>query len=145
MPGYKVLKGVAHNIGHSFTSLTNYAGDDYVMGHLLRLARMTKLNTLTINLVTGEASPLELLGSPISEAPSWYTRMFWELVERHGSERSYVRAATLTLRYELAVKRAVFGHPELIESPYTCDVRITDDRGKDYMAHFEGWWVPRAA
>jgi len=29
MARYKVLKSVAHNIGHSFTSLMNYAGDDY--------------------------------------------------------------------------------------------------------------------
>ncbi len=39
MPGYKVLKGVAHNVGHSFTSLMNYADDDYTMGHILRFVR----------------------------------------------------------------------------------------------------------
>jgi hypothetical protein len=37
MPRHKVLKGIAHNIGHSFTSLMNYAKDDYSMGHILRL------------------------------------------------------------------------------------------------------------
>jgi hypothetical protein len=31
MPRYKVLKGVAHHDGHSFTSLMNYVGNDYVM------------------------------------------------------------------------------------------------------------------
>src|SRR6516225_918103 len=31
MPRFKVLKGVAHNIGHSFTSLMNYSIDDYSM------------------------------------------------------------------------------------------------------------------
>jgi len=52
MPRYKVLKGVAHNIGHSFTSLMNYAIDDYTMGHVLRLARQTGRDTLIIDLVT---------------------------------------------------------------------------------------------
>src|SRR5262245_16305418 len=74
MPRYKVLKSVAHNIGHSFTSLTNYVGDDYVMGHILRLARLTGNDTLTINLITGEADPLDLLREPILEVPGWYSR-----------------------------------------------------------------------
>jgi hypothetical protein len=39
MPRFKVLKGVAHNVGASFTSLMNYASDDYSMGHILRFAR----------------------------------------------------------------------------------------------------------
>jgi hypothetical protein len=33
MPRYKVLKSVAHNIGDSFTSLMNYAVDDYPNGN----------------------------------------------------------------------------------------------------------------
>jgi len=33
MPKFKVLKGVAHNIGDSFTILMNYSADDYSLGH----------------------------------------------------------------------------------------------------------------
>ena len=72
MARYRVLKSVAHNIGHSFTSLMNYEGDDYVMGHLLRFARRTKLETVTINFVTGEAGPPELLSEPLSTIPARY-------------------------------------------------------------------------
>jgi hypothetical protein len=142
MARYKVLKGVAHNTGHSFTSLMNYAGDDYVMGHVLRLARQTGRDTLTIDLVNGHAGPLELLAAPISEVPSRYMKMFWYLVERHGSDRSLVQNAMLTLRYDTAVERPIRIAPELTESPFTCDVRITDVRGVEYQAHFEGWWYP---
>jgi hypothetical protein len=49
MPKVKVLKGVAHNIGDSFTSLMNYCADDYSMGHILRFARESGINTLTID------------------------------------------------------------------------------------------------
>src|SRR5260370_40068012 len=87
MTRYKVLKGVAHNIGHSFTSLMNYSVDDYSMGHILRFARETGLNTLTIDFVTGEGHPAGLLRDPISELPRWYTKMFWDLVMRAGSDR----------------------------------------------------------
>lgn len=98
MPRYKVLKGVAHNIGHSFTSLMNYARDDYSMGHILRFARATGLSELTIDFITGQGRPAELLRDPISGLPEWYTKMFWNMVERAGSDRSLVKGATLTLR-----------------------------------------------
>jgi hypothetical protein len=64
MPRYKVLKGVAHNIGHSFTSLMNYAIDDYTMGHILRLARKSGKDTLIIDFITGVGRPAELLQEP---------------------------------------------------------------------------------
>ena len=80
MARYKVLKGVAHNIGHSFVSLMNYAVDDYVMGHLLRFARQTRRDTLTIDFVSGEAGPSELLQEPIRRfhlvTPSFFGTSF---------------------------------------------------------------------
>jgi len=138
----KVLKGVAHNVGHSFTSLMNYADDDYVMGHILRFARRTGRDTLTIDLVKGEAGPPELHAEPISEVPAQYEKWFWHLVKNQGSDRSCVHWATLTLRYDIATQRPWRGDAQFSESPYTCDVRITDSRGKEYLAHFEGWWFP---
>jgi hypothetical protein len=57
MPRVKVLKGVAHNVGSSFTSLVNYAADDYSMGHILRFARESGRDTLTIDLLNGTGSP----------------------------------------------------------------------------------------
>jgi hypothetical protein len=135
MPRYKVLKGVAHNIGHSFTSLMNYTEDDYTMGHILRFARETGLNELTIDLVAGKAQPPALFRDPISKLPEWYTRMFWNMVERSGSDRSLVQTAMLTLRYDLTKSRSF-----PVQNPYVCDVSILDDRGKNYCSHFEGWW-----
>lgn len=142
MPRFKVLKGVAHNLGHSFTSLMNYAGNDYVMGHILQFARRSGKDTLMIDLVTGEAEPIELLTEPVSDVPSRYSKFFWYLVQVHGSDREYVRSATLSLRYNLAIQRATSHGAGFTESPYVCDVRVTDSRGKNYDAHFEGWWYP---
>ena len=84
MPRYKVLKGVAHNIGHSFTSLMNYANDDYSMGHILRFARETGLNELTLDFITGKGQPTALLRHPLAKLPEWYTKMFWNMVEHSG-------------------------------------------------------------
>jgi hypothetical protein len=142
MAKYKVLKSVAHNIGHSFTSLMNYAGDDYVMGHILRLARRTGCDTLTIDFVKREAAPSELLAAPISEVPANYTKRFWDLIQRQGSDPSLVKSASLVLRYNLGVQLPHPRIPEFKESPYACDVQITDDRGKEHVARFRGWWYP---
>jgi len=142
MPRYKVLRSVAHNIGHSFTSLMNYADDDYVMGHILRFARQSGRDTLTIDFVAGTGTPRQLLRKPLSEVPARYTKFFWDLVHRHGSERSYVARASLTVRFDLSQERPARDAPQFLESPYTCHVRVTDKRGKEYVAEFKDWWFP---
>jgi hypothetical protein len=71
MPKVKVLKGVANNVGSSFTSLMNYTGDDYSMGHILRFARESGTDTLTMDLLRGEGHPGALLKEPISRLPEW--------------------------------------------------------------------------
>jgi hypothetical protein len=139
MPRVKVLKGVAHNLGASFTSLMNYSDDDYSMGHILRFARDSGIGTLTIDLLTGQGTPTSLLREPITGLPNWYSKMFLRLLESAGSDRELVQSATLTLIYDLQHSR-----PSPIEgeqqSPFTCDVSIVDTRGKNYSAHFDGWW-----
>ena len=77
MPGYKVLKGVAHNVGHSFTSLMNYADDDYTMGYILRFARDAG-NVCQVS-IEALAGRLNLSGLLIYEAKS-----------RQQSYKSYV-------------------------------------------------------
>jgi hypothetical protein len=143
MPRYKVLKGVAHNIGHSFTSLMNYATDDYTMGHVLRLARETGKDTLTIDFATGVGKPAELLQEPISQVPRRYADWFWKLVESSGSDRSFVQSATLTLKYDLQKSRTAANG--ILLSPYVCEVSIVDIRGKNYSAHFADWWYVERA
>lgn len=144
MPRYKVLKGVAHDIGHSFISSMNYATDDYTMGHILRFARKSGMDTLTIDFTTGAAGPVELLREPIAEVPRRYTDRFWKLVETSGSDASLVRSARLTLKYDL--NRNKSAPNGILLSPYVCEVSIEDTRGKNYSAYFQDWWyVERAS
>jgi hypothetical protein len=119
----------------------NYAHDDYVMGHLLRFARASNRDTLIIDLMTGEADPTVLIQPPIEEVPGRYAAWLRDLVNTHQSDMRFVQAAGLTLRFDLQKSRTKRG-TRLTESPYVCDVVITDDRAKEYSAHFEGWWYP---
>jgi hypothetical protein len=121
----------------------NYAGSDYVMGHILRFARISGRDTLTIDFVNRAADPFELSAPPISDVLVNYTERFWELVHAYGSEKALVQSAKLTLRYDIATTRPHhLSGGRLVESPYVCDVLITDTAGKTYAAHFEGWWYP---
>jgi hypothetical protein len=117
----------------------NYTADDYSMGHILRFARESKIETLKIDLLHGRGGPDALLKEPISELPTWYSKMFLRLVERAGSDLSLIHSATLTVTYDLRSNRPspIPGEPQ---SAYTCDVSIVDSRGKDYASHFDGWW-----
>lgn len=139
MARVKVLKGVAHNIGSSFTSLMNYASDDYSMGHILRFARESGINTLTIDLLNEHGEPAQLLREPISELPSRYSKMFLRLVESSGSSRELIRSAVLKVAYDLRCNQPS-PIPNEPQSPYVCDISIVDIREKEYVAHFDGWW-----
>jgi len=139
MPKTKVLKGVAHNIGSSFTSLMNYADDDYSLGHLLRFARQSGIDTLKIDLLSGQGGPEILLRTPVSALPERYSKMFLRLVQGAGSDRELIESATLTLMYDLQRTRPS-PIPYEPQSPFVCDISIADTRGRNYAARFDGWW-----
>ena len=69
---YKVIKSAAHNFGHSFVSLMNYRGDDYVMSHLARLVVETGHTELSVDLLSGRGQPSALLWGPIRASVAVY-------------------------------------------------------------------------
>src|SRR2546422_2799411 len=141
MAKYKVLKSVAHNVAESFTSLMNYAQNDYVMGLLLSHARESGETSFFIDFLSGESSPV-FARSPLTQVAPFYIKRFWDDVERQGSNRSLVRAARLTLSFNTDVKRPVSSDPKYQESPYTCTFSLVDDRGVEHGRTLEGWWFP---
>jgi hypothetical protein len=141
MPKRKVLKSVARSEADSFTSLMNYAEDDYVLGHILNLARTTGKTELSIDLLSGEAGPEELLAHPVGPRVAWYVQGFEDLVSRSGSDPALVSSAILELKFDTSVSHTRMRSPEP-ESPYVCTVRIVDDRGKTYESRLTGWWYP---
>jgi hypothetical protein len=60
MPNYKALKSVAHNLGHSYLSLMNHEGVDYVVEHLFKTARRYGITHVEIDVLNGSISPAEL-------------------------------------------------------------------------------------
>ncbi len=144
MARYKVLKSVAHGLGHSFASLMNYRGDDYVMGHLLRQMRLTGSDTLEVDLMSGEARPASLLIPEVDGAIRAYCAFLPQLVESHRSSMQFVQRASMSVQFDLSRRRTVRYSPFCEESPFVCRVAIGDDRGKVWSAEIRGWWYPEA-
>ena len=139
MARFKVLGSVAHNFGHSFTSLMNYRADDYVMGHLVARSFGTRAPELHIDVLSGRASPPELLSAPISDAVRDYCQWFPKLVASHQSSLELVRRAEMSLKFDLssAWQEKVSGS---VHAPYLCRVLIEDSRGRAWTAELRGSW-----
>ena|SRR5712692_2325917 len=144
MARYKVLKSVAHSMGHSFTSLMNYGGGDYVMGHLLRRAREVGEGTLIVDFLSGKAAPTSLLTTAVRASVEGYAKWFPKQVERERTSLKYVRAARMTIAFDLRTQREARHAPGCFESPYVCRVEIEDDRGKVWVAELRDWWYPES-
>jgi len=144
MISHKPLKSISHNFAHSFISLMNYMHNDYLLGHLLRQARKTGLNKLTIDILTNSAEPKELLTAPIETSIKHYRLWFPNFVKDSGSTMDYVSSAIMTIEFDLGKTRPFSHDKTFIESPFVCEMVIIDDRGKEYKQAHSGWWFPES-
>ena len=141
MPSHKALKGVVRNIVELFTSLMNYRGGDYVMGHIVSAAWSTGATELHVDLLTGETAPSPLLVPPVQEIVARYVKDFPGLLRRSRSDVEFVASAQFSVTVGPR-RRRQYRFTELYESPFTCSSRIVDDRGKIYEYALSNWWYP---
>jgi len=123
----------------------NYRGGDYVMGHLLRRAREVREGTLIVDFMSGLAAPTSLLTPAIRSAVQDYATWFPNQVASQKTSVNYVRAARMTIAFDLSVEREARHAPGCFESPYVCRVEIEDDRGKVWHAELRDWWYPESS
>lgn len=145
MPSHKVLKSVAHNLGHSFLSLMNYGLDDYVVEHLFRAARAANKPHVRIDLLNGIVEPPELRKHVIQEAVTRYRAWLPDLALSQGSSPEFVRSAVLEVRFNFTKAPPYRFILQLTAPVYEATVRIVDDRGKEYAATIPEWWRYEAA
>jgi hypothetical protein len=53
----------------------------------------------------------------------------------------FVTEAELLVILDPSTRRPC-GHPGFQESPFTCIVHVTADRGKEYVHEIKDWWYP---
>ncbi len=142
MPSHKPLKSVSHNFSHSFISLMNYINGDYFLGHLLKQARATNINRLTVDILKNKAEPKELLNKSISDSIGYWNKWFPTLIANSGTTMEYVKSAILVIEFDLLTNRQHHNNTRFTESPFNCTITIIDDRGKEYTRTHTGWWYP---
>jgi hypothetical protein len=120
----------------------NYINDDYFLGHLLKQARATNINKLHIDILRNEIFPEQLITTPIRNSIQCRNKWFPSLVESSGSSMEYIKSAVMTIEFDLNDTRSNSILHNISENPFSCEMLIIDDRGKEYKYKHEGWWFP---
>lgn len=138
MPRYKVLKSVAHNVGHSFLSDMNTMDGftSFVPQQLFDVARKTDEDTVTIDFLKESIEPKVFEAPHIVQSLQQYRAMLEDLVVAQGAEWSMVRGACLTLRFHPPGSDRTVGRRPKFE----CIVEIVDDRGIAHRGTPRNWW-----
>lgn len=140
MPTHKVLRAVAHNIGHSFTSLGGYFFDDsWAIQHLVIACRVVGKEVVEIDLLSGVVHPPEIRTDAVLKAAGFLRDHFADMLVRSGSASALVAAATLDLRFRL--NEIIPGQPAgHVFAPHVIVPEFIDDRGREHSAVLKEWW-----
>ena len=141
MPSHKSLKSVERSLAESFTSLMNYALNDYVMGHIVYAAWSTGVTEFCVDLLTGATNDSPLLTWPVRKSVAAYVDRVPELISASNSHSRFVATAEMIVTVDPNTRRPLQGGA-FEASPFTCTVRIVDDRGKEYSHCIQDWWYP---
>jgi hypothetical protein len=120
MAKYKAIRGLSHNLTHSFMSGMNYFDDNHIYPHVYAMARAQPGRIVTINWIPDTAAGMKEFPTRVQKSIEYYRGHFLPtLLKGHGVERQMVRA----LRTEVYVAKN-----------YRLYVRAVaiDDRGKEY-------------
>lgn len=141
MASHKKIKSIVRSLADSFTSLMNYCGDDYIMGHIVYNSWKTSESLIEIDFLNKTCTKNSLITAPVEQSINRYIDAFPDLVIRSESKMEFIASATMTISVNSKTKRVNTG-ANLLESPYSCKVIITDNRGKEYAHEKSGWWYP---
>ncbi len=144
MASHKTLQSVVRSLAESFASLMNYGAYDYIMGHIVLAAWSSGARDLRVDLLTGATDPSALLTPPVRASIAGYVERLPELVRCSNSDLAFVVEAELRVTVDPTTRRPR-GYGKHDESPFTCTVRIVDDRGKVYAHRIQDWWFPERA
>jgi hypothetical protein len=141
LPSHKALKGIVHSFVQSLASELTWYDGDYFIGHIVKAGWGTCATELKANILTGQIDPSPLLIRPVTETINRYVKDFPSLVIRSQSSMDFIVSAELIITVDPTKKRSniITKSPE---SPFTCTLRILDERGKIYSYTLDDWWIP---
>jgi hypothetical protein len=139
---YKAIKSAAHNFGDSFASGLNYAAGDYIMSHLARRVLACGRTEMTVDLMTGEAGPAELVAPPVEQSIAGRVGRLPRWLASQRIDPGAIRAGRMRIAFDPS--RCTTAAPTdgyaIRDIPFDCWVEIVDDRDRTHAAHFRRWW-----
>ena len=106
---YKHVKGVAHNIGHSFLSDANAVMRDgvytIVPAMLFKAAQAMSAPRVTIDLLQETVEPAALALPELSQALAFYRGWLPKLLSSHGLDPSIIQTATILISFDYSRAR----------------------------------------
>lgn len=136
---YKNLKSIAHNLGHSFFSLMNYTGADYVIERLYKRAKETKISSIKIDFLNQIIEPSEFNIVGVMNALKNYREYFPRDLESQNCSITQIKEVNIFLNFDLTKKRRS-EYTDLELATYECIVEILDDRNITHKATVVEWW-----
>ena len=136
---YRVLKSVAHNIGHTFTSLLNYRADDYIIEHIFKIAKKKGISIIKVDFLNEKIEPVDFDQAPIRDSISSYHNALERIFQAQRCELAKVKSCKLIIEFDLNTIR-ILDRTKIEICDYKCRVSILDDRGKENMASVREWW-----
>ena len=112
------------------------------MSHLARRAMASGHTAMTVDLLTGVATPAELVGSPVDDSIAARRRWLPSLLTAEGIDPALVREASMRIVFDTAhcVAHVPVDGYAVSELPFDCWVTLVDDRGRTHEAHFRRHW-----
>lgn len=141
---YKLIKGVAHNLGHSFLSDSNAVMREgvytIVPSVLFSAAMAAAVPKVEIDLLRETVEPVKLALPEIARSLAFYHGWLPGLLRSHGVDPGVIQAATITIGFDYTrTRRSAFQPTEEIPE-FVCTVRLIDDRGVTHEAMPTDWW-----
>ena len=104
-PSHKALNSVVRSLERSFTSLMNYYGDDYVMGHVASAAWSSGSSFFHVDLLSGATDSSPLLVPQVRTSVTRYVEWFPDMVRRSNSSMEFVMEAALVVTVDPTQRR----------------------------------------
>ena len=133
----KELGSLANGLVKSFVSRNNDVEGYWGIGKLYQLANAHNTKTITLNLLSEEASPeLEIL----ERVAQTYSRRLAFLVDAYGGCITWLQAAEITVSFhpDAESERHHSMETTTVGDPYACHCHLVDDQGKAYTASAGG-------
>ena len=140
MASHKVLRSVAHNLGHSYLSLMNWRGENYVVEHLYQRAKSTGESEVRIDALAGTIEPPAFQIPVLLESVAGLRGAVARMVQTGGAALDLVSSVRMVIRFDLHARKYSDRVPDVELAVYDCTVEILDERGKQHVATVKEWW-----